>query len=97
MISGRIGWELATLGVLCVLTIFLFPGVQGPYSVVHGPATALLAARAAARARIGIVRGALKSLGNRLILALIVLCKVSHSEAVFHTAALPECNAILRC
>jgi hypothetical protein len=97
MISGRIGWELAMLAVLCVLAIFLFPGVQGPYSVVHGPATALLAARAAARTRIGIVRGALKLLANRLILPLVFLRKVSLSEAVFHTAALPECNAILRC
>ena len=45
--SGRIGCELAVLALLCVLTVYFFPAMQGPYSVVHGPATALLAARAA--------------------------------------------------
>jgi hypothetical protein len=97
MIAGRIGWELPTLAVLCILTIFFFPGVQGPYSVVHGPATALLAARAAVRARIGIVRGAWKLLADRLTLPLVVFGRISLSEAVFHAAALSECSAILRC
>jgi len=41
MISGRIGSELAVMAVFCVLMIFLFPAMQGPYSVVNGPVTAL--------------------------------------------------------
>jgi len=67
MIPDRIGCELAVLTILCVLMIFFFPLMQGPYSVVHGPATALQAARAAARLQIIIVQGALNSLGNFLI------------------------------
>ena len=37
--------ELAVVAILCVLTIFLFPVVQGPYSAVHGPVTALQSLR----------------------------------------------------
>jgi hypothetical protein len=54
MISGRVTCELAVVAVLCVLMIFLFPSGQGSYSMVHGPVTALLAARAAVRLRIAI-------------------------------------------
>jgi len=97
MISGRIGCELAIVAVLCVLTIFLFPGLQGPYSVVHGPVTALLAARAAARVRIAIVQAAFRSLGNCLISPLIALSWVLLAEADFFSIPLRERNAILRC
>lgn len=34
---------LALLAVLCILSIFFFPAHQGPYSVIHGPVTALRA------------------------------------------------------
>src|SRR5271165_4248441 len=95
MISGRLICELAVLAVLCVLTIFFFPGVQGPYSVVHGPATALLATRAAGRFWLGIVRDALRSLGSCLVFPIKVLSKVATPKAVFQTAAWPECDAIL--
>jgi hypothetical protein len=92
MIPGRIGCELAVLTVLCVLTIFLFPAMQGPYSIVNGPVTALQATRAAARTRKLIVQAALISLWNCLTSPLAVL-----SESGFHPVAPPECNTILRC
>lgn len=97
MNSGRIGCELAVVAVLGVLTIFLFPGMPGPYSVVHGPASALLAARAAARLRIAIVQGAFRALGNGLISPLVVLSWIPLSEAGRHSGALPERNTVLRC
>ena len=97
MISGRVGCELAVLAVLCVLTIFFFPAMQGPYSVVHGPATALLAARAAARARTVIAQAAFRSLGNHLISRLAVLSWMPLLEAGSYPVALPECSTILRC
>ena len=83
MISGHIGCELAVLTVLCVLMIFFFPVMQGPYSVAHGPVTALQAARAAARLRIIIVQGALNSLGNFLISPLVILSWMLLSQAEF--------------
>jgi hypothetical protein len=97
MIPGRIGCELAVVAVLCVLTIFLFPAMQGPYSVVHGPATALLAARAAARVQSLIVQGGFKCLANCLILSLVVLSWKLFAEGDAYSVTLPERNAILRC
>ena len=98
MISGHIGCELAVLTVLCVLMIFFFPVMQGPYSVVHGPVTALQAARAAARLRIIIVQGALNSLGNFLISPLVTLSSwILLSQAEFRSVSVPEYNTILRC
>jgi hypothetical protein len=97
MISGRVTCELAVVAVLCVLMIFLFPSVQGSYSMVHGPVTALLAARTAVRLRIAIAQGALKSLGNRLISPQVVLSWISVPHAEFQLLSLPRYNSILRC
>src|SRR5271169_727088 len=97
MIPGRIGCELVVVVVLCVLTIFLFPSTQGSYSVVHGPVTALQAAREGVRLRTAIVQGALSSVGNYLVSPLVVLSWMSLSNTEFHSVSLPECCAILRC
>ena len=97
MNSGRIRCELAVVAVLCVLMIFLFPSMQGSYSMVHGPVTALLAARAAARLRTAIVQGALNCLGNYLISPLVVLSWMSFSNTEFQSVGLPEYNIVLRC
>jgi len=56
MSPGRIVCALAVMAVLSVLAIFFFPSMQGPYSVVHGPVTALLSLRAATMVRNAIVR-----------------------------------------
>lgn len=97
MISGRIGCELAVVAVFCVLTIFLFPSVQGPYSVVHGPVTALLAARAAIRWRITLAQSALGCLYCSLILPVFALSRILLEQAVPAPSTLPESVAILRC
>jgi hypothetical protein len=46
MMRHHLGYKLALLGIVCTLAIFLFPGVSGPYPIVHGPVTALRAMRA---------------------------------------------------
>ena len=51
---NRIESALAVIAVVCVLSVFFFPALRGPYSVVHGPVTALLAARAASGLRMAI-------------------------------------------
>ena len=61
MILRRIGWELAVVAVLvvlCVAVVFFFPAMDGPYSAVNGPVTALQSAQAAARLRVAIVQAA---------------------------------------
>jgi len=57
MTAGRIACTLAVLATICVLAIFFFPGIEGPYSTVHGPVTALLSIRSAARLRMTIRAG----------------------------------------
>ena len=57
------------IATLSVLTIFFFPAMQGPYSVVHGPVTALLSIRAAAGLRRAMVRATLDAVRSRLTLA----------------------------
>jgi len=93
----RIGHEIALLTVLSVLVIFLLPGVQGPYSVVHGPASALQAARAAVRVKVAIEQSALTSPTNAAISAAIVLCLMSLSNPKFRSVGSPDYSSILRC
>jgi hypothetical protein len=66
MTPGRMACALAVFSVLCVLSIFLFPAMKGPYPAVHGPVTALLSMRAAARLRLGIVLAGLSAICTRL-------------------------------
>jgi len=89
MISGRITCELAVAAVFCVLVIFLFPSVQGPYSVVHGPATALLASRAASRTKAVMVQAASRSRRYSRKFCLTVLSWVSQPRASFQQVASP--------
>jgi hypothetical protein len=97
MISLRLGYELTLLVVLGIVTLFLFPAMQGPYSAVHGPATALQAARAAARLRTAIVQGASNCLQHSLISQLVVFPWMSLSAAEFRFSDLPEYTIVLRC
>lgn len=75
MTPGRLACALTVFAVLCVLALFFFPGMEGPYSAVHGPVTALLSLRAAAMVRFAIVRtgltairGCLRTMCMRLVL-----------------------------
>ena len=97
MVSGRHGCEIAVFTVICVLMIFLFPLMQGPYSVLHGPVTALRAARAGVHLRLAMIQAALSSLGGHLIAALVVLAQMSLSKAKFQSVSLPECSTVFRC
>src|SRR5579864_4096379 len=69
MSSGRIAGMLAGIAVVSVLAIFFFPAMQGPYSVVHGPVTALLSLRAAAGLRTAIVKAGLGAVRSCLSFA----------------------------
>lgn len=62
MTLGRFAAVFALVSVLCVLTVFLFPALQGPYSAVHGPVTAFQSARAAVGVRTAMVQAGLKAM-----------------------------------
>ena len=66
MSALRTGSPLALVTIFCVLALFFFPAASGPYSAIHGPVTALLAVRAAARVRLSIVRAGLNAIRSRL-------------------------------
>jgi hypothetical protein len=100
MTSGRVGCRLALLAVFSILTIFFFPAAQGPYSVVHGPATALLALRRASRLRVAVVQAALRSAGNRMISSVLIwpsLFRLLLSPIDFSSLCLSDSGRILRC
>jgi hypothetical protein len=50
LVNCRLKPGLSAVMLLCTLCIFLFPAAAGPYSVVHGPVTALRALQAAVAA-----------------------------------------------
>lgn len=95
------GCLLAALAVLCVLSIFFFPAMEGPYPVVHGPVTALLSIRAAAALRARIVRGgrvALRDRLNQALASLMSLFWIPFVTAEFQADGLVGgCSSILRC
>lgn len=96
---SRIVGALAVIAALCVLTIFFFPAMQGPYSVVHGPVTALLAARAAAGLRTAIA--GVRVVRSRFTSARIALRQwvwTADRSAKFGVDSLPDTSsAVLRC
>ncbi len=97
MTSGRIGAEWAVVAVFCVLTIFLFPAGQGPYSTVNGPVTALQAVRAAARLRLAIIQCALKSLRDSAFLLLTAFFGMDSPVAECKPISPAACTSMLRC
>jgi hypothetical protein len=97
MISRHLACELSVLAGLCVLVIFLFPAVQGPYSATQGPVTELQAVRAAVRVRTTIQQNALDRWRNCFVLPLTLLFWVPPPSAEFQPVALPQCDPILRC
>lgn len=107
MIAGGNGCRLAVLvvvsvvsvvaivAVVAILTIFLFPAMQGPYPVVHGPATALLAARSAFRLRIAMVEAALRPVGNWLMPLLLISLLTSLQRLLGRSPLLVACWLLL--
>jgi len=100
MTPGRIAAALAVLAVFCVLAIFFFPGMEGPYPAVHGPVTALLSLRAAARLRV-LIRAGVRAARNRfgrLWVGLASLLQTADLSEVFPLNGLSaECPSVLRC
>jgi hypothetical protein len=95
---SRILSALALIAAVCVLTIFFFPAMQGPYPAVHGPVTALLAARAAAGLRMAI---AVRVVRDRLSRARVAVARSIWAALPFSEFSIDSlsgtCSAVLRC
>ncbi len=97
MTLGRIGYEAAVLAVLCVLTIFFFPAMQGPYPAVHGPVTALRAVRLASRLKVAIVEAGLKLSRNCRLSAVALFSRIAGTDTGISFSICPVSHTILRC
>lgn len=100
MILFRNGWKLAilvALAILCVAVIFFFPTIQGPYSAVNGPVTALQSAQAAGRIRLAIVLAAFSLIGNFLVPSLDWMSSAAIVWVEPQTPSCGERSTILRC
>lgn len=97
MISGRIGCELAVAAVFCVLSIFFFPAVQGPYSATHGPVTALRAMHAAASLRLATLAAAIRVFSVFRVDPLEALSSFEPFGAECRPVPPSESSTILRC
>jgi hypothetical protein len=97
MISDRIGYEPAIVVVFCILSLFLFPSVQGSYSATHGPVTALQAMRAAAHVRLAILTAALRVFSVFRVSSLEGLSSTELFGSEFLSAPPSESSTILRC
>ncbi len=97
MNPGRIGRELVMVAVVCILTIFLFPSIRGPYSVVNGPVTALQSARYALRLQASIVQAASSLVASNAISPLVVFSWMPLPNSGSRLTALADRDTILRC
>lgn len=100
MILRRLGWKLTVLTllvVLCVSVVFFFPAMDGPYSAVNGPVTALQSAQAAARLRVAIVQAAFSLIHNAQISSLTWTSFVITVGIEPLAPAVVQGSTILRC
>ncbi len=98
MTLGRIAYGLAVIAVFCVLAVFFSHAIQGPYSVVHGPVTALLSLRAAAGVRMAIMHAGLNALAMRVSFALVLVSWVPLWIQDSQADSLPGSGSqVLRC
>lgn len=98
MTVGRIAYALAVVAVFCVLTVFFFHSIQGPYSVVHGPVTALLSLRAASGLRMTIMFAGLCVWTVRANVVIVLMSLAAVWSPQLSAESLPGSGAqILRC
>lgn len=94
---GHIGIELGLLVIPTILLIFFFPSPQGPYSVVHGPATAFRGLRSAARAHASIAHGMSSIVDNPRVLLVAALMWPVPPKSQSHPVQKAESEVVLRC
>jgi hypothetical protein len=92
----QLSYELTLVAILCIIALFLFPAVQGPYSAVHGPVTALLSIKAKLFLCLTLLLAAM-----HLLVRCVAICACAFRPSVdgsFLRAALDsEHTSVLRC
>lgn len=95
MFFRQLRYELALVAILCVIALFFFPALQGPYSAVHGPVTALLSLKAKLFLCLALLLAAM-----HLLMRCVSVCSTLRIplDTLFLGARFdPDHNAVLRC
>jgi hypothetical protein len=94
--SPALSYELTLVAILCIIALFLFPAVQGPYSAVHGPVTALLSIKAKLFLCLTLLSAAM-----HLLVRYVAICACAfrlRADGSFFPVALDsEQTSVLRC
>jgi hypothetical protein len=94
----QIACALALVAILSVLAVFFFPTIEGPYSAVNGPVTALLSVRAAAGLRTAIVHAGLSGLPLWFSLCITIFFGLLSEAMEVAAEELRTCrSSVLRC
>jgi len=92
----QLSYEFALVAILCTVALFLFPAVQGPYSAVHGPVTALLSLKAKVFLCLALLFAAMHLLAHRMAVRHLAL-RIPLDSCFLPTSFDSEHAAVLRC
>jgi hypothetical protein len=95
-LSRQLSYEFAVVAILCTVALFLFPAVQGPYSAVHGPVTALLSFKARVFICLALLLAAMHLFARYVAVCQLVL-RISLDGPFLPLAFDSKHPAVLRC
>lgn len=95
-LSRQVSYEFALVAILCTVALFLFPAVQGPYSAVHGPVTALLSLKAKVFLCLALLLAAMHLLARCVAVRHLAL-RIPLDGLFFPASFDSEHAAVLRC
>ncbi len=95
-LSRQLSYEFVLVAILCTVALFLFPAVQGPYSAVHGPVTALLSLKAKVFLCLALLLAAMHLLARCVAVCHLAL-RIPLDGLFFPASFDSEHAAVLRC
>lgn len=93
--SRHFSFGFVLVAILCIIVLFFFPGVEGPYSALHGPVTVLVSLKAKLCLCLALLLAAMHLLGRSVAVsrALRIPLDKPFLSGLFD----PYPNAVLRC
>ena len=89
--------RLVLLTSLCVLSIFFFPAVQGPYPAVHGPTTALQSLQNSSRLLFSFLLAVSLVCGSWGALSPLTMSRAFVKRGIAGTGLPTENSSVMRC
>ncbi len=97
MLTSLYGRYIGVFAAICVLALFFFPLVHGPFQATHGPTTALRAKRAFLILLLTIALVALRLVASRFPILLDAVHRFIRGNHCVEDRRLAVCDRILRC